>query len=144
VPGGPGHGPLLIGICQDVTESRRGQRTLAASEARFATMFHASPVAISVIDLEKLQIIDANARFLEMLGTVSRDTVIGNSPRELGMWSEPGELRDVVARLRRQRSVRETPVKYQTREGQERRAVAALELVEIDGQECALALIWRP
>jgi hypothetical protein len=60
------------------------------------------------------------------------------------MWTEPGELRDVVARLRRQRSVRETPVRYVTREGQERRALAALELVEIDGQECALALLWRP
>jgi PAS domain-containing protein len=93
--------------------------------------------------MAKLEVVDANARFLEMLGS-PRQAIVGRSPKDLGMWTEPGELRDVVARLRRQRSVRETPVRYVTREGQERRALAALELVEIDGQECALALLWRP
>jgi PAS domain S-box-containing protein len=136
-------GVVMIGVCQDVTEARRAQRTLAASESKFSTMFHASPVAICVIAMAKLEVVDANARFLEMLGS-PRQAIVGRSPKDLGMWTEPGELRDVVARLRRQRSVRETPVRYVTREGQERRALAALELVEIDGQECALALLWRP
>jgi PAS domain S-box-containing protein len=144
VVGGRGRGAMLIGICQDVTELRRAQRTLAESEAKFATMFQASPVAICVIGMEEVAVVDANARFLEMLGSPSRESVLGVSPRELGMWAEPGELRDLLARLRKQGSVRETPVKYLTREGQERRAVAALEVVEINGVPSAVALFWRP
>jgi hypothetical protein len=60
------------------------------------------------------------------------------------MWAEPGEQRDIIARLRVQRSIRETPVKYLTRDGHERRAVVALELMPIGGVESIVALFWRP
>ncbi len=141
---GAGRTAVLIGICQDVTELRRARDTLAASEAKFATLFRASPVAICVIARQSLAIIDANARFVEMLGRSEAPSVIGASPRDLGMWAEPGELRDVVARLRVQGSIRETPVKYLTKDGHERRAVVALELIEIGGVESIVALFWRP
>jgi PAS domain S-box-containing protein len=141
---GAGRTATLLGICQDVTELRRARDTLAASEAKFATLFHASPVAICVIARQSLAIIDANARFIEMLGRTDGPSVRGASPRDLGMWAEPGELRDVVARLRVQGSIRETPVKFLTRDGHERRAVVALELIEIGGVESIVALFWRP
>jgi PAS domain S-box-containing protein len=139
---GAGRTATLFGICQDVTELRRARDTLAASEAKFATLFRASPVAICVIARQSQAIIDANERFFEMLGRT--DGVIGASPRDLGMWAEPGELRDVVARLRVQGSIRETLVKYLTKDGHERRAVVALELIEIGGVESIVALFWRP
>ena len=141
---GSGPAATLLGISQDVTELRRARDTLAASEAKFATLFRASPVAICVIARQSLAIIDANARFFEMLGRTNEPAVVGASPRDLGMWTEPGELRDVVARLRVQGSIRETPVKYLTRDGHERRAVVALELIEIGGVESIVALFWRP
>ena len=141
---GSGRAAVLVGICQDVTELRRARDTLAASEAKFATLFRASPVAICVIARQSLAIIDANARFVEMLGRTDGPAVMGASPRDLGMWVEPGELRDIVARLRVQGSIRETPVKYLTRDGHERRAVVALELIEIGGVESIVALFWRP
>jgi PAS domain S-box-containing protein len=139
-----GRQSVLVGICQDVTDLRRAQETLAASEAKFATLFQASPVAICVIARESLAIIDANARFFDMVGRTDPHTVFGASPRDLGMWAEPGELRDVMARLRVQGSIRETPVKYLTRDGHERRAVVALELIRIGGVESVVALFWRP
>jgi PAS domain S-box-containing protein len=131
-------------LSQAVTELSRAQETLAASEAKFATLFRASPVAICVIAREGLAIVDANTRFFEMLGRSDPQSVIGASPRDLGMWAQPGELRDVVARLRVQGSIRETPVKYLTQDGHERRAVVALELIEIGGVESIVALFWRP
>jgi PAS domain S-box-containing protein len=139
-----GRHEVLVGICQDVTELRRAQETLVASEAKFATLFKASPVAICVIARESLAIIDANARFFEMVGRSDPNTVFGASPRDLGMWAEPGELRDVMARLRVQGSIRETPVRYLTRDGHERRAVVALDLIQIGGAESVVALFWRP
>lgn len=135
---------VMIGICQDVTDLRRAQETLAASEAKFSTLFRASPVAICVISMADMTVVDANARFFEMLGQSGPPSAIGSSTRDLGMWTEPGELRDIVARLRLQRSIREAPVKYSTRGGPERRALAALELIEIGGAESIVALFWRP
>ncbi len=139
-----GRGVTMIGVCQDVTDARNARFMLEASEAKFATMFQASPVAICVIALDKGVVIDGNARFYEMLGNVPVGSVLDKSPRELGMWAEPGEMRDIIARLRKQGSVREIPVRYVTREGQERRALAALELMGINGRECAVTLFWRP
>jgi len=141
---GPDRGLTMIGVCQDVTDARNARIALEASEAKFATMFQASPAAICVIALDKGVVIDGHERFYEMLGNVPTESVIDRTPRDLGMWAEPGEMRDLVARLRKQGSVREIPVRYLTREGQERRALAALELMEIGGRECAVALFWRP
>jgi PAS domain S-box-containing protein len=131
-------------LSEALTEIQRARDTLVASEAKFATLFRASPVAICVIARERLAIVDANARFFEMVGRSDPQTVLGASPRDLGMWAEPGEIRDVIARLRVQGSIRETPVKYLTRDGHERRAVVALELIEIAGVESIVALFWRP
>ena len=40
-------------------------------------------------------------------------------------------------------SAREVPLSYRTRTGEERRALAAIERLEVDGVACLLTLIWR-
>jgi len=141
---GPNDKPVqLVGLCRDITEDARARQQLEESEQRFRKIFEASPAAICVFDLEQGKLIDANPRFVELVGFGSGTALIGKRLESLSMWAEQGELARLVATLRQQRSIRETTVTYRTYGGQVRRALAALELIEIDGQQRALALFWR-
>jgi PAS domain S-box-containing protein len=89
----------VIIVHQDVTESRRAEEALAASEASYRAIFDSSNDAIFVHDVETGEIVDANRRACELLGR-TRDAVLAMGPAAL-VSEEPGyELSDVFARLR--------------------------------------------
>ena len=138
-----GRTTTVQGICQDVSDARRSQEALAASEAKFAKIFHASPVAICLVALADGRVLDVNQRCVQMLGYERREDVVGKQPRSFGMWAEPGEQDRVLRELREQRSLPEAPVTYRTRGGVPRRAIVSLELIELAGEACGLALFWR-
>jgi PAS domain S-box-containing protein len=130
-------------IFEDVTEQRSSERALRESEERFRKTFDASPVGICLFNVSTRELIDVNPRFVELLGYGSAAALIGKNLDVLGMWAGEDEYDNIVAQLRSSRSLRETTVIYRTYGGQVRRAIVALELIEIDGQECALGLFWR-
>lgn len=133
----------LVGLCRDITEDARALQALEESEQRFRKIFEASPAAICVFELNSGRLVDVNPRFVELVGYGSSAGVVGKHLESLGMWAEQGEFQRLVASLRQARSVRETTVTYRTYGGQVRRALVALELIEIDGRERALGLFWR-
>ena len=143
IVGADGKPVQLIGLCRDITEDARARHQLEESEQRFRKIFEASPAAICVFELEQGKLLDANPRFVELVGYGSGTALSGKRLESLSMWAEPGEFARLVATLRERRSIREMTVTYRTYGGQVRRALAALELIEIDGQERALALFWR-
>ena len=53
---------------QEIAERKRGEETLRESEARFATIFHSSPVAISLSSVTNGCFLDVNDRFLRLFG----------------------------------------------------------------------------
>ena len=141
--GSDGKPVQLMGLCRDITEDARAVQQLEESEQRFRKIFEASPAAICLFELDNGKLVDVNPRFVELLGYGSSATLVGKPLDLLGMWTEPGELARLADTLRRQRSVREMTLTYRTFGGQVRRAVVALELIEIEGQQRALALFWR-
>lgn len=140
---GTGKPVQLVGLCRDVTDDERAIRALQESEQRFRKIFEASPAAICVFDLEDGTLKDANPRFVELLGYGSAASLINRHLDMLGMWEGPTEYRELVERLRADRSIRETSVTYRTYGGQVRRALVALELIVIHGHENGLGLFWR-
>jgi len=96
-----------------------------------------------VFELEQGLVLDANPRFVELVGYGSGTALIGKRVESLSMWAEQGEFARLVTKLQQQRSIREMSVTYRTYGGQVRRALVALELIEIDGRQRALALFWR-
>jgi PAS domain S-box-containing protein len=133
----------LVGLCRDITEDARAVRALEESEQRFRKIFEASPAAICVFDPASGRLRDANPRFVELVGYGSSAGLVGKRLDALGMWSERDEYLRLIENLREARALREITVTYRTFGGQVRRALVALELIEIDGQESALGLFWR-
>ena len=61
------------------------QLSLRESEARFSTVFHASPISMSILRLSDGRYQDVNQAFLDLYGR-PRDEVIGRTSIELGLW----------------------------------------------------------
>jgi PAS domain S-box-containing protein len=130
-------------LFDDVTDRRVAARAGRELEERFRLIFEASPVAICVFAAQSGALLDINPRFVELLGYRSQEPLIGQPVWTLGMWTAAGEYEGLITELRAARSIREATVVYRTQGGQVRRALVALELMDAEGEERVLAILWR-
>ncbi|MCB0057072.1 MAG: PAS domain S-box protein, partial [Caldilineaceae bacterium] len=78
----------------DITERKRAEDELRASEERFASAFRASPAGMTITRIADGKFIDANDAFCQMF-EFSREEVIGHTSTELNMWS-PEERKKLI------------------------------------------------
>ncbi|MFA4836114.1 MAG: PAS domain S-box protein [Dehalococcoidia bacterium] len=82
--------PADLVIVRDITERRQAAEALRASEEWFSTVFHRSPIAMTIACLPEGRCVDVNDRFLHML-EYTREEVIGHTSAELNMYANPDE-----------------------------------------------------
>ncbi|HTO23199.1 MAG TPA: DUF4118 domain-containing protein, partial [Spirochaetia bacterium] len=68
------------------------------SEARFSTVFHSSPMMMTISEVERGTLVDVNASFLEHCG-LAREQVLGRKPRELGFQALEQGQRELLREL---------------------------------------------
>lgn len=124
------------------TAESRSQVALTEREQRFAKLFQATPVAMSLSTLADGRLLDVNDRWCDLTG-YSREEAIGQAKEDLGIWVEPVQRGKLVAQLRAYGSVPETEILVRTRRGLLRRVLAKVERIEIDRQDCMLLLLLR-
>lgn len=135
--------PDCVGLLfEDITERRKQQRRAHESEIRYRKIFEASTVAICIFDAQHGTVIDANPRFVEMLGLGGPSQLLGKKSETFGFW-DGNEYAALLERLRVERSIREVSVTFRTPSGQVRRALVALEVFEVEGAEYILGIFWR-
>jgi diguanylate cyclase (GGDEF)-like protein/PAS domain S-box-containing protein len=78
------------GIVRDITERKRAERAVRASELRYRRLFEAAKDGILILDADTGQIVDANPFLLELLG-IAREDLIDRKLWEIGL------LKDVAA-----------------------------------------------
>ncbi|WP_407311220.1 PAS domain S-box protein [Desulfosporosinus sp. SB140] len=71
----------VFGIYKDITEQKRAEEALKASELTFRTLFEGSSDAILILDDNKF--VDCNPATMELLGYDSKESIIGKSLWEL-------------------------------------------------------------
>jgi PAS domain S-box-containing protein len=76
-----------LGLGLDITERKRAEEALAESEARFAKIFQATPVALGMSTIDEGRIIEVNETWLDLFG-YRRDEVIGRTIAELGLVAD--------------------------------------------------------
>ncbi len=67
----------ILGIGRDITERKKAEERLRASEARLRRVFESNVVGMIRWDLDRSLIVDANAEFLRMTGYVRDDITSG-------------------------------------------------------------------
>ncbi len=129
----------ICGVSTDITSRRRAEDELRKLEERFAKVFHASPVGITITRRSDGRFVDVNESCERMSG-YSRQELIGHSAVELGLWSSVDERADVFGRLERGEGVQAIEARLRTRTGSLRTCDLWIERVEISGEPCYITL----
>lgn len=106
-----------------------------ALESKFATFFHASPVALHVARLDTGAIIDCNEAAQRLAG-FSREEMIGRSMTELGIL--PAEERIALLAAQPGERGNDLPLTVTCKSGQRKKCLVSGAEVEVDGQRCML------
>lgn len=124
---------------RDVTSEVRTEEDLNRSEERFAKAFRSSPLPIAISTVAEHRFLDVNDAFLRMLN-YERSQVIGRTSDELGIWSHPEQHLQFLQQLKESGAVRGLRASMKTCSGEIREANVSGELIELDGQSCALKI----
>jgi PAS domain S-box-containing protein len=77
----------LIGISRDITASRAAQEALAASEARYRSLFDVNPLPTLIFDAQTYQLLDVNDAAVRTYG-YSRAEFLGMTVQDLRPYSD--------------------------------------------------------
>ncbi len=87
----------LMGTGVDITDSRRTEEALRASEARYRTLMRNAPEAIVVADVERSRLVDANDNAERLFG-LDREQLLATDPTSFVPKRQPdGELSTIKA-----------------------------------------------
>ncbi|HEY1987513.1 MAG TPA: EAL domain-containing protein [Terracidiphilus sp.] len=124
-------------VARDVTEQKRIDNMVRASETRYRTVFQTSLDAIAINTLRGAVYIDINQAFLEMSG-YERDEVIGRTSLELGLWTAPHD-REQLLNLLKQGPCRSYQIRFRRKSGELFWGVMSASVIEIDGTPCIVS-----
>ena len=129
----------LLATCEDITQRKVAEKKLQLSEEKFAKAFRCSPEIISINSLKDGRFIEVNEAF-ERLSGYSRAEVIGRTDVALGIW--PDLLaRDLLGEyIRKDGRIRDQELRLRTKPGQARTVLVSIEIIELEGQACALTV----
>lgn len=131
------HAVLIISY--DITDRKRAEGGLRASEERFATVFHNSPDAIGIIRVADGTLLDVNDAFTKLLG-YARSDVVGESWSGYISVPETSEPNVIAALLLEQGKVADYEFDLTTREGKLATVLLSLVPITVGGAPCVLAM----
>jgi PAS domain S-box-containing protein len=119
-----------MGFGVDVTDRKRAEAALAESEARFARIFQASPVALGMATIDDGRMIDVNASWLELFG-YDRDEVIGRTNADLGLSVDSAARAALARRALQDGYVRNAELQVRRKSGEVRDLILSAVAVDL-------------
>ena len=131
--------PVVRGIAHDITDQKRAEKALRLSEEKFSKAFRCSPTILSISSLPEGRFLDVNETFLRYTG-YTREEVIGRTGLDLQLWVDPSVRNALLELALAKGSVGNHEIRFQTKSGEIADLLVSLELIELGGQECLLAV----
>jgi PAS domain S-box-containing protein len=131
--------PIVRGMAHDVTEKRRVELALQASEEKFSKAFRLSPMALAITNAKSHCYIDVNETFERATGW-SRAELIGRTSLDIGLWVNPAESLEVTRRVLAGDRVRDVETSFRMKDGSIRSGSLTVEGIELHGEPCVLAV----
>lgn len=117
----------------------RAEQNRALSEDKFTKVFRASPIAFSISTVAEGRFMDVNEAFEHRYG-YSRDTLIGRTAFEIGIWSDPNDRGQVLNEMLEHGRVSNRVTYFRKRSGEILETLYSAHTIELDGQQCVLAV----
>jgi PAS domain S-box-containing protein len=127
----------VLGVYEDISERRRVEEALKASERIFSTIFSATPAMMAIANLADNRLLKVNPSFLEAMGLSEAET-IGQTSEALGLLATPAERTHRLAELRENSSIKSFEMQLRRKDGCLLTVVASSEIITLDNQPCLL------
>lgn len=125
----------------EIAEHEETKRHLLESEGRFEKAFRVGPVAASITTLGGGRFLDVNKSF-ETLTGYAHEEVVGQTERQLGMWTSRDDQAKMTAAMRGSGSYHDLELHVMTRGGDTRIILASAEVIEVDHAPCSLHMFY--
>jgi PAS domain S-box-containing protein len=127
---------------QDVTELRKSEEALRASEEKFSRIFRSSPDAIVITDHDTGKVFDANPGFTRLLGYRPEEVVDHfTSPEDLDLWVEAAERSQLLRLLLERGEAFNIPAKIRRKDGLVAQVLISSTILNMAGKPCTLSVI---
>ncbi|MEP6653012.1 MAG: ATP-binding protein [Myxococcales bacterium] len=124
-------------IMQDITERKRREEALRASEERFSKAFKNNPTPMVVLRSKNWTFVDANERFFRLLGYPAEE-VYGHHAMELGTWFM-NLMAEAGTRLADGGPFSDEEVSAEAKSGEAKALLASVESIMVGKDNCYLA-----
>ncbi len=106
----------VSGTVQDITERRQAEETLRLSEEKFSRVFHDSPDAMMITEINTGFTREINQSFTDLFG-YSQEEAIGHTTIDFGLWLDEDSRKETVSIIKAKGFVRNHEVKHRTKDG---------------------------
>jgi PAS domain S-box-containing protein len=114
-------------------------RELHQAQDNFATVFHASPAILCIIQLDGLRYREVNKTYEQRTG-YNRSEVLGKTSLGLGLWDNADDRERAIRKLLAKGCIRSHQAVFQTRTGERLTTLLSAEIIEFGGEKCALVV----
>ncbi len=127
----------MAGIIMDITERVLREQHLAASEAKFATLFQGSPDPISLSRIRDGAFLEINPSFTKTFGWPPSE-IVGRTAPEIGFWQHDAQRQVLYQQLRREQHLDSVEAQFRTRDGVPITCMVSSRFIRIDRQLCII------
>jgi len=125
-------------MAHDISDRIASEQALRRSETKFAALFLGSPDPCILFEKRTARIAEVNRSFTEMFG-YTPDEVVGKTAPELGLWRYPEKREAVIAKLLREKRLRNEQVDLVSRDGRVLHCEVSSNFVMIGEERCTLS-----
>ena len=126
---------------KELIERRQMQATLRENEEKFRKVFHSSPVAICITELENGRLLEANYAYWDLMD-LKPDDALGRTADELKLWNTPAERNQFVERLKAKGSFYNPEDSFKDKNGNLKRVIGFYEIIHVGGEEQILSMFY--
>lgn len=113
---------------------------LKLSEKKFATIFRASPDAISISDVSDGTIVEVNDSFERITGW-AREEVVGRTVFSLGLWKDSSKREVVIAEVNRRGRLDNMSIAFVRKSGENRWGLFSIQPIWLEGRRLLVTLV---
>ncbi len=132
---------LVIATVREITERKKAEAALKASEEKFSRTFKLSPDAFNLNRLADGVFIETNQGFTNLTGWTA-DEVIGRSsrPDDLNIWCHDEDREHMVAELNAHGEANSIEAEFRHKDGSKRIGLLSARLIALEGETCVLSI----
>jgi PAS domain S-box-containing protein len=122
---------VIEGLAQDITEHKKVEQELKASEEKFRKAFMTSPDAININRLDDGLYISINPGFTRIMGYQEKDAV-GKSSLELNIWKKQEDRQKLIDGLRKNGNVENMEAEFIAKDGTARYGLMSASIITLE------------